>query len=224
MHIFLLFRSPLTRLTDNNKRWVVFGIALNHALIPSIRPAFEEEISNGYEDLSVNYGINVQTSHKFPSQYKESEMHYGNINGNSKRPFNYKVTSHVDFGKLFLKSYMAQFNAFDETCDASAVLSMLGKIPIFPAALKSAADGVRSRRNSWAHCNFEEWTDEYFNGSFDDMDVLVKSFPTFSKEDSINVLKDLTKWKKKGTVIGFLMFLFRFIESNSTLLPINDFY
>ena len=71
-------------------------------------------------------------------------MKYENINANDKKvksrlykkkydysKFNYKVKSHVDFGKLFLEIHMAKFTAFDETCDASAVLNLLGKIPIF---------------------------------------------------------------------------------------------
>jgi len=34
---------------------------------------------------------------------------------------------------------MAKFNAFDEHCDASAVLTLLGKVPVFSAAVQSAA-------------------------------------------------------------------------------------
>jgi len=53
------------------------------------------------------------------------------------------VTSHVDFAKMYVETFMAKFNAFDEHCDASAVLNLLGKVPVFSVAVQSAAGDVR---------------------------------------------------------------------------------
>ena len=102
-------------------------------------------------------------------------MKYENINGNdtkSRIHFDYKVTSHVDFAKLFLQNYMAKFNAFNQTCDASAVLILLGRIPMFNAALQTAANTVREGRNAWGHCNFTEWNEANFTKRFDEMKQL----------------------------------------------------
>ena len=38
------------------------------------------------------------------------------------------MTSHVDFAKLYVENFMAKFNAFDEHCDASAVLTLCSSV------------------------------------------------------------------------------------------------
>ena len=62
----------------------MFGIALNHVLVPSIRPILEQEILKEYNALKLNHGIDVQTLHSFPGpKYpKRDVMKYENINGN----------------------------------------------------------------------------------------------------------------------------------------------
>ena len=129
----------------------MFGIALNYVLVPSIRPILEQEILKEYNALKLNHGIDVQTTHSFPvPKYpKRDVMKYENINGNDTKlkpphykkfhysKFVYKVTSHVDLVKLFLPSHMAKLKAFDKSCDASAVLNLLGKIPVFLVHFKT---------------------------------------------------------------------------------------
>ncbi len=46
--------------------------------------------------------------------------------------------------------------SFNESCDASAVLNLFGRIPVFSAALRNAANVVREGRNAWGHCNYTE--------------------------------------------------------------------
>ncbi|XP_028407412.1 uncharacterized protein LOC114530031 [Dendronephthya gigantea] len=207
-------RSKLTTLPENNERWCVFGIALNHVVVPAIRPVLEQEILKEYNDLKLNHNIHVQTRHSFPSpKYTTGNaMKYENINGNDtklKTPhhkkfdyskFDYKVTSHVDFAKLFLQNYMAKLSAFDETCDASAVLTLLGRIPVFSAALQNAANVVREGRNAWGHCNFTKWNESNFKKSFDDMEKLLREVG-LSPADESNVLADLNDWKDKGVAL-----------------------
>ncbi|XP_028407380.1 uncharacterized protein LOC114530011 [Dendronephthya gigantea] len=203
-------RSKLTTLTENHKRWCVFGIALNHVVVPAIRPVLEQEILKEYNDLKLNHNIHVQTRHSFPSpKYPTGNaMKYENINGNDtklKAPhhkkfdyskFDYKVTSHIDFAKLFLQNYMAKLSAFDKTCDASAVLTLLGRIPVFSAALQNAANVVREGRNAWAHCDVTKWNESNFKKSFDDMEKLLSEVG-LSPADESRVLADLNDWKDK---------------------------
>ena len=200
-------------------RWVVFGIALNHVLLLSIRPVLEQEILKEYNDLKLNHNIDVQTAHSFPSpRYPaRSGIDYKNINGNDtklKGHFDYKVTSHVDFAKLFLQNHMAQFNAFNETCDASAVLSLLARIPVFSVALQNAATVVREARNAWTHCKFTEWDEANFKKRFSDMKNLVKEVGLLPADES-KVLTDLNDWETKGTEV-FILFFISFLVGFTT--------
>ncbi len=193
-------------------------------MTPSIRGKLDQEILKEYEDLKIKHGIDVQTTHSFPvSKYPtRNGMKYENINGNDtklKPPhfksydysnFDYKVTSHVDFAKLFLQSHMAKFNAFNESCDASAVLNLFGRIPVFTAALKNAANVVREGRNAWGHCNFTDWNKTKFSKRFDDMEQLVTEL-RLSPADEAKVLADLMDWKNKGN--KFYIFLVAYCNS-----------
>ncbi|XP_028401109.1 uncharacterized protein LOC114524180 [Dendronephthya gigantea] len=207
-------RSKLTTLTEDHKRWCVFGKALNHVVVPAIRPVLEQEILKEYNDLKLNHNIHVQTTRSFPSpKYPTGNaMKYENINGNDtklKAPhnkkfdyskFDYKVTSHVEFAKLLLQNYMAKLSAFDETCDASAVLILLGRIPVFSAALQNAANVARECRNTWAHCVFTEWEESNFTKSFDDMEKLLREVG-LSPADESKVLAELNDWKDKDVAL-----------------------
>ena len=199
----------------------MFGVALNYVLVPSIRPILEREILKEYNALKLNHGIDVQTIHSFPvPKYpKRDVMKYENINGNDtklKSPhykkfdyskFDYKVTSHVDLVKLFLPSHMAKLKAFDKTCDASAVLNLLGKIPVFSGALQNAANIVREGRNAWAHCNFAEWTEANFKTKFDEMKQLVIEVGLLPHANIPKVLSELRDWEDKGIVISFCIII-----------------
>ena len=200
----------MTKLTDDNKRWCVYGIALNNVLVPSIRPILEQVILNEYNDLQLKHGIAGQKSHSLPvSKYPKRNMKYENINGNdtkSRISFDYKITSHVDFAKLFLQNYMAKFNAFNETCDASAVLLLLGRIPVFNAALQTSANTVREGRNAWGHCNFTEWNEANFTKRFDEMKQLATGVG-LSPADESKILADLKDWEDKGTCFYPLYYL-----------------
>ena len=177
-----------------------------------MRRIVKQEILKEYEDLKLNHGIDVQTTHSFPvPKYPtRNGMKYENINGNDTklRPpqyrsydyanFDYKVTSHVDFAKLFLQSHMAKLNAFNDSCDPSAVLTLFVRIPVFSATLQNAAKVVREGRNAWGHCNFMEWNETNFTKRFDDMKQLVSQVGLSSAHEA-EVLENLTDWKDKGT-------------------------
>ena len=208
----LLFRSSHLGVTDNQKRWLVAGVALNKILIPQIRPFVEQEIGKEYNNLKSSHNIHTQSAphnlKTWPITCKDF-LKYENVNGNEGLPkvkkhgkyvydynsFNYQVTSHVDFARLFVQNYMAKFTAFDDRCDASAVLLLLGRVPVFPAAVQNAAGDVRMARNDWAHCVFSKWDQPKFLKSFSVMEQLVKSLALPITGKLIGELKD---WETKG--------------------------
>ena len=109
------------------------------------------------------------------------------------------MASHVDFAKLYVENHMAKFNAFDEHCDASAVLALLGKVPVFSLAVQSAANDVRQARNAWAHCVFSDWDPLSFPMRFAEMEKLVKSLGLLCANE-MYVVNELKDWETKGTV------------------------
>ncbi|KAL9988304.1 hypothetical protein ACROYT_G002736 [Oculina patagonica] len=204
------FGSSHLGVTENQKRWLVVGIALNKILIPHIRPFVEQGINTEYNNLKISHNIHGQsTSGRLQRWPGRKVLKYENINGNNAHPklsggrFNYslfdcRVTSHVDFARLYVENYMAHFTAFDDHCDASAVLSLLGGVPVFSAAAQIAAGDVRMGRNDWAHCVFSKWDQVKFQQSFIDMEHLVRvmGLPTADEGKLLGELKD---WETKGT-------------------------
>ena len=193
------------------------GIALNKILIPQIRPFVEQGINTEYNNLKISHNINVQGRRrrlqKWPASSKKL-LKYENINGNDVRLnphdgrfdyslFDYQVKSHVDFARLYVEKYMAKFTAFDDHCDASAVLSLLGGVPVFSAAAGSAND-VRMARNDWAHCVLRKWDLVKFQKSFTDMEQLVRNMalPPINERELLVELKD---WETKGDL--FIIFI-----------------
>jgi len=211
---------------------LVFGIALNKVLVTQIRSFAEQEVQREYGNLQTSHNIHTQSSagrlKNWPTFLK-----YENINGNDVLPrlpggrlnyslFDCRVTSHVDFAKLYVENHMAKFNAFGEHCDASAVLTLLGKVPVFSPAVESAANDVRRARNSWAHCAFSDWDPVNYQHSFNKMETLVKALalPSIIERNLLGELKD---WESKGTslISSLTFFLSNIVISNAELLPVN---
>ncbi len=205
----MTYTSSHLGLTENQKRWLVAGIALNKILIPQIRPTVEQNIETEYNNLKTSHNIDSQSSSGRLKVWSHL-LKYENINGNDGHPrlpggrFNYslfdcKVTSHVDFARLYVQNHMAHFTAFDDHCDASAVLTLLGRVPVFSAAEKTAADDVREGRNDWAHCIFGKWDQAKFQKSFTEMEQLVRdmALPIAGK-----LLGELKDWETKGIKSG----------------------
>ena len=206
----LFFRSTLHGVTDDQKRWLVFGIALSKVLVTQIRSFVEQEVQREHGNLQMSHNIHTQSTsgrlQRWPKPLK-----YENINGNNALPrlpggrcnyslFDCRVTSHVDFAKLYVENHMAKFNAFDEHCDASAVLALLGKVPVFSLTVQSAASDVKQARNAWAHCVFSDWDPVNYQQNFNDMERLVKALglPTACERNLLGELKD---WETKGTTV-----------------------
>lgn len=117
---------------------------------PTLRNYVEPVVLRLYNSLKLSHGIDVQTYPKQQSVYSKYrvQLNYGAINKNNsiligKKPnlinYDYKVVNHVEFSKLFLQTHMAQYTAFDETCDMSALLSLIISIDTFPQTVKNVA-------------------------------------------------------------------------------------
>ena len=183
---------------------MVFGIALNHVLVPNVLPFVDQEVQKEYVNLKTSHNIHTQSSHSRLKNWPKF-LKYENINSNDRlklpklskydySSFDWKVTSHVDFAKLYLENYMAKFIAFDNTCDASAVLTLLNKVPVFSSAIQSAAYDVKEARNSWAHCLFNDWDEAGFQKTFLNLKQLVNVVGI----SNVGLLNDLDDWEKKG--------------------------
>ena len=208
----LFFRSPLHGVTDDQKRWLVFGIVLSKVLVPEIRPFVEQEVQIEYGRLQISHSIQTQSTSGRLKNWP-TFLKYENINGNDALPrlpggrFNYslfdcRVTSHVDFARLYVENHMAKFTAFDEHCDASAVLTLLSKVPVFSPAVQSVAGDVRKARNAWAHCVFSDWDPVNYQQRFNEMERLVKAMglpPVLER----NLLEELKDWESKGSCLIF---------------------
>ena len=199
-------------ISEDEKRWVVIGIAFNK-LVPHIRPFVERSLQAEYQSLKFSHNIHCQTP---PGILKNHPKHlkYENINSNSSHKlspfkfdfskFDYKVSSHVDFAKLYLQPFMTKFNAFDGECDGSAVLLLLGEVPVFSPAIQSSAKTVRDHvRNEWAHCNSTDWDEVKFRSCFKEMQQLVQSLG-LPIADETKILSELSDWENKGNLICFL--------------------
>lgn len=202
-------------MTDNQKRWLVAGIALNKILVPQIRPFLNKDVDKEYNKLKISHKIDTQsTSGRLQRWPARKFLKYENINGNDVHPklpggrYNYslfdcRVLSHIDFAKLYVENYMAKFNAFDDHCDASAVLLLLGGVPVFTPDIQAAAGDVRQIRNDWAHCDFTIWDQAKFQQSFAEMEHLVgvMSLPAANEGKLLHELKD---WENKGLYVNIV--------------------
>ena len=186
------------------QRWLVVGIGLNRVLMPYLRNKIQQEMKIFYQHLLANYGLDKQTFSTHLSTIPPSslELNYESINNNAtpgrkKRHFDYCVRDEVSLAKLFMKPFMAHFNAFDSSFDASAALAVLCFAQPFSFAA-SSADRVRSKvRNEWAHCNYASWTEVKYNTCFDRMETLVEDLG-FAPAGKTELLAELQLWRKHG--------------------------
>ncbi|XP_071133358.1 uncharacterized protein [Mytilus edulis] len=198
-------------LDDNQKRWLIIGICIQTVLSPTLRNYMEPVVHNLYNSLQKTNGIQTQTYPKQQKKYPKSAktfLNYEAINNNRLIPrvrrkpdvskYDFKVLNHVDFSKLFLKSFMAHYTAFDETCDLSAILGIIISVDKFPQKVQNVAFKVRSEvRNPWAHCNFNEWDTIKYQAVFQLMYQLVVCLQ-LNTADEVNIAAELTKWEKNG--------------------------
>ena len=186
----------------------MFGTVLNKILLPQLRSFVEQEIEKEYINLKTSHNIHVQSTSGRQRWWGIKFLKYENINGNDLHPrlpgrrYNYslfdcRVLSHIDFAKLYVEKFLAKFTAFDDHCDASTVLMLLGGVPVFSPALQAAAADVRMARNDWVHCVFSSWDQAKFQKRFTEMEHLVRVM-ALPAADEQKLLRELQDWETKG--------------------------
>ena len=198
--------SPLSGSFQEQRRWIVVGIALHHVLTPCLRDKIKGELTPFYQHLVRHCGLDKQTYPSFMKNIPPStvNLNYESINNNHtathRSHYDYCVRDEVSLAKLFMKPFMATFNAFDSSFDSSAALTVLYQAPPF-TSVKRFAEDVRSKvRNEWAHCDFTAWTQGHYDTCFDLMEALIKRL-SLPLVDEAKALDSLKLWRKQGKVI-----------------------
>lgn len=205
--------------TEEEKRWVVIGIAMMKVVAPVLRDFINQEMTTHYANLDTYCTsltspctLKTMTYHHVISDPYFQKLKFQNINTNFQRHakhknlYNYNINGPVDLAKLYLPDYLAEFSAFDESMDMSAILRLLGfshPAPLFPSPypsipIQSSAVDVRENvRNKWGHCNVTEWTEVFFNDCFSKLETLVRSLGLSGGIEK-NTLEQLSDWQTKG--------------------------
>ena len=214
-----LFATDMIHVSDEEKRWFVVGLA-SAKVAACLGVTIQKGMALHYAGLdthckSLSPPCQLSTL-TFSQANKDATLAYlkfENINGNSqmhgkiKKNYDYSVSSDIELAKLYLPDYLARFSAFDESLDLAAILRLLGSsklAPIFPSldpvlSIQTAADHVRDCRNKWAHPNFSEWTEGFFNDCFSKLEDLVKSVGLPSAEEK-SLLDQLYEWQTNGEI------------------------
>ncbi|XP_031551272.1 uncharacterized protein LOC116288602 [Actinia tenebrosa] len=190
--------GPTLDFTENQKRWLVISICLNIVLLPPLRKFLERNMLKHYTKLKTSYNIHNQVHEGRLVNDAGQALKYCSINNNGTKnvkDYDYNVTSAIDLAKLYLKSHMAQFTGFNDTCDLSAVLGVLSSASVFSADIQDFSSKVRKDvRNEWAHPNFQTWDETKFADSFNLMNSLLKALK-LSSEDENTVADQLKEWE-----------------------------
>ena len=108
------------------------------------------------------------------------------------------ISDHLDYIFMLCTYLLYLFAGFDNTCDLSAVLGILGGASVFHSCIQANAKDLRSKvRNKWGHCNFDHWTDVEFQNSFQLMETMVRSLG-LPQPDEDKELDELHDWETKG--------------------------
>ena len=199
------------------KRWIVVGVAMNKVAAPVLRVAVANGMDTNCRDLdrhcqsltppsslkTLSYG----TVRANPAIFKD--LKFQNINNNNlvrgTCNYNFNINSSVDLAKLYLPVYLAQFSAFDESLDMTALLRLLGfknymppAVHVFSRHTQACADDVRENvRNKWGHVDVTEWTDALFNDCFNKLKTLLGSLGLTATVER-RALEQLAEWQTQG--------------------------
>ena len=200
--------TPVTVITDEERRWVVIGICLNKLLTPALRTVLGQQIPIWYNNLCLlSNPINKQTYKKHATKLPRStvKLNYGNINKNydnhksTYSAYDYDVKYPESLAKLFVQPFMAKFTGFDQTMDLSAALTLIAEAdPFHSSGAAAQANIVRSNvRNEWAHCDFSQWNMTNYHTCIQRIESLVKKL-NLSIADENDFVNELNNWKDKG--------------------------
>ena len=204
--------------TDNWKRWIVVGIAMNKVAAPVLRGSVKRGMAANYANLDGHCQLHhppctlkTLTHAVVQADLIFERLKFQNINDNDHsygkcyKSYNFSINDSVDLAKLYLPDYLAQFSAFDDSLDMTAILRLLGfrnymQLPaaVFSPHIQASADDVRENvRNRWGHVDLTEWTDALFNDCFDKLKTLVRSLGLTASVEK-KTLDQLDDWQTKG--------------------------
>ena len=204
--------------SNEEKRWIVVGIAMNKVAAPVLRDAVKQGMEANYANLeghcqllhppctlkTLTHGV-VRADPIF------ERLKFQNINDNDQlygkcySSYCFSINDSVNLAKLYLPDYLAQFSAFNDSLDMTAILRLLGFKNYMPAAtavfsppIQASADNVRENvRNKWGHVDVTDWTDALFDDCFDKLKKLVKSLE-LTADVKTKALDQLDDWQTKG--------------------------
>ncbi|XP_071149401.1 uncharacterized protein [Mytilus edulis] len=195
--------GPPDDLDDRRKRWLIVGICLHTIISPILRTYVVPIVTKLCYSLTRRNKIHKQTYGSHLESYApNTQLNYQAINKNTtkrnKAQYDYRVRSAVDLSRLFLKTHMAHFTAFDDSCDSSALLGIIVNIDRFSPVVQANAKEIRSDiRNAWAHCDFTEWTAIKYTDSFQLMKQLISNLKLSNREEK-RILAELNRWAMNG--------------------------
>ena len=200
--------------SDEEKRWIVVGIAMNKVVAPVLRDVIKAGMDTHYDDLEKHLTpsctLKTLTYHYANTDPHLKKLKFQNVNNNSvlhgsdKKNYCFTINSSVDLAKICLPNHLAMFSAFDESMDMTALLNLLGisyyqPKAIFSALTQTSADDVRKNvRNKWGHFDVIEWSETFFDDCFAKLEALVRSLGLTARKEK-KTLEDLYDWQTKGT-------------------------
>ena len=201
--------TPLTVITDDQRRWVVIGICLNKLLTPVLRTVLGQQIPVWYNNLChppTNIAKQVYRAQVKQIPPSTVKLNYSNINKNydnhkaTYSAYDYNVKDPESLAKLFVQPFMVKFTGFDQTMDLSAALTLIytETDPFHSSGAAAQAKIVRSMvRNEWAHCDFSHWSEINYNICVQHIESFVRKL-NLSSADENDFVNELNNWKDKG--------------------------
>ena len=206
--------------SDEEKRWIVVGIAMNKVVAPVLRDVMKTGMDTHYDDFDKHLTPSC-TLKTLTYPYANTDPHlrklkFQNVNnnsvlhGNDRKRYNFTINSSVDLAKIYLPGHLAMFSAFDKSLDMTAILNLLGisyyqPKAIFPALTQTSADDVRKNvRNKWGHFDVSDWSDTFYDDCFAQLQALVKSLGLTGDKEK-ETLDELNDWQTKGTASVLLI-------------------
>ena len=207
-------------ISDEEKRWLVVGLAMNKVAAPVLRHFVQQGMDKHYTNLdmycrslAIPSSLQALTYGNVATDPTLKHLKFQNINNNrllhdqNKILYDYDIHSAVDLAKLYLPDYLSRFSGFDGSLDISAILRLLGfdnPAPIFSSpnpclSIQCVANEVRENvRNKWGHCNFNEWSEVFFSYCFAKLKSLIRSLGLTDGTER-TTLDRLNDWETKGT-------------------------
>ena len=92
------------------------GIGMHLVLLPALLNVVKQEISRLYSSLKSSRNIDTQVSGSYMKTDGSFRLNYDSINNNKKgKPYDYRVSSSEDLGKLYLQPHMAKFTGLNNS-------------------------------------------------------------------------------------------------------------